>query len=371
MVSSSNSIHVAVLPGDGIGREVIEPCLAAFDVLAGRIGGFSLHYEMLEAGATVYAETGAALPDDVVKRAEVADVMVLGAMGLPHIRYPDGREIAPQIDLREIFELFAGVRPVKTFPGFPVPLSDPKARSVDFVLIRESTEGLFASRGKTDMTGDDEARETMVITRKASERLFDFAFAYTRSRCERLGTPGKLTCVDKANVFGSFAFFRKIFDERAEGFPGIATDHRYVDATALAMLRNPWDFDVLVTENMFGDILSDAGAALMGGMGMAPSADIGMKHALFQPCHGTAPDIIGTGRANPTAMFLSGAMMLDWLGERYNSDKLAEAGRLLDAAVRDAFAPGDLKPCEVGGDAGLTEIAGRVLDNLKGLGFRR
>jgi 3-isopropylmalate dehydrogenase len=134
---------------------------------------------------------------------------------------------------------------------------------------------------------------------------------------------------------------------------------------ALSLIRNPWNWDVMITENMFGDILSDAAAALMGGMGMAPSADIGDKHALFQPCHGTAPDIMGTGKANPTAMLLSGAMMLDWLGETHNDDALAEAGERLRQAVRAAFADGELVPCEVGGTAGLKQVTDRVLDALK------
>jgi 3-isopropylmalate dehydrogenase len=143
-----------------------------------------------------------------------------------------------------------------------------------------------------------------------------------------------VTCVDKANVFRSMAFFRKIFDERAGKFPKLRAAHHYIDATALDLVRRPWDFDVLVTENMFGDILSDLGAALIGGMGFAPSADIGDDHAVFQPCHGSAPDIAGTGKANPTAMFLSAAMMLDWLGRRHRHDAALTASRLLVAHRR-------------------------------------
>ena len=361
-MTTSNSIHVAVLPGDGIGREVMQPCLECLDVLAARSGGFSFTYETLEAGAGVFQESGVALPDDVVKRAGAADVMLLGAMGLPEIRYEDGREITPQIELREIFDLYAGVRPVETFPGSPVPLKDPRAAQLDFVLIRENTEGLFASRGACEMVGDEEARNTMVITRNGTERLSDFALKLT----ERRKAQGRVTCIDKANVFGSFAFMRKVFYERAAKFPDLVADHAYVDATSLALVRNPWVFDVMITENMFGDILSDQAAALMGGMGMAPSADIGDKHGLFQPCHGTAPDIMGTGKANPCAMLLSGAMMLDWLGETMNSPELTGAGETFRNAVRAAFADGNLLPCEVGGSAGLREVSDRVLEILKG-----
>ncbi len=159
----------------------------------------------------------------------------------------------------------------------------------------------------------------MVITRRGSERVHDFAFRLARRRKAR-GRPGRVTCVDKANVFRSMAFFRKIFDERARAFPDVEARHNYVDATALDLIRKPWDFDVLVTENMFGDILSDETAALVGGMGMAPSADVGDRHGLFQPCHGSAPDIAGQGKANPTATILSAAMMLDWLADRGHGD---------------------------------------------------
>ena len=362
-MTRDNELLVAVLPGDGIGREVMPVCLECLDMLQARVGGFALRYEELEAGADLYARSGSALPDETLKRIEAADAVLLGAMGLPHIRYPDGREIAPQIDLREIFELFAGVRPVKTFPGLPVPLADPRARSLDFVLIRESTEGLFAARGNTEMTNDSAARDTMVITRAASERLFDFAFTLARER-KRMGSPGTVTCVDKANVLGSFAYFRRIFEERAERYPDIEATASHVDAMALKLIRNPWDNDVLVTENMFGDILSDAAAALMGGMGVAPSADIGERHAVFQPCHGTAPDIAGTGKANPTAMVLSAAMMLDWLGDRFDEPAFRESAALLEGAVRRAFAPGDLQPYEMGGTSGLADITGRIKEGL-------
>ncbi len=361
---SMNSIKVAVLPGDGIGREVMEPCLVCLDKLASKSGSFSFSFETLEAGADVFRQTGTDLPDEVIKKAEAADVMLLGAMGLPEVRHADGREITPQIALREIFDLYAGVRPVETFPGSPVPLKDPRAGNLDFVLVRENTEGLFFSRQSPEFDGDIAARETLQITRHATERLADFGFRLAERRKANGRGEGRVTCVDKANVFASFAFMRKVFYERAAMFPDIKADHWYVDAMALSLIRNPWNWDVMVTENMFGDILSDAAAALMGGMGMAPSADIGDRHALFQPCHGTAPDIMGTGKANPCAMLLSGAMMLDWLGETTSSQDFTDAGERLRQAVRSAFAGGDLVPYEAGGTAGLQEVAERVIAGL-------
>jgi len=362
-MSIDNELRIAVLPGDGIGQEITSPCLDLLTDLAARLGSFSLKFESLPAGAGLYRETGTALPDATLRAAEKADAILLAAMGLPDVRYPDGREIAPQLDLRETFQLFAGVRPVRTFPGLPLPLADPRAASLDFVLIRESTEGLFAGRGKTLVDEDNSASDQLVITRAASERLFDFAFDLARRRKTR-GREGRVTCVDKANVLGAFAFFRGIFEERAKRHPDVLADSAYVDAVALNMIRSPWQFDVLVTENMFGDILSDAGAALMGGMGMAPSADIGESHAVFQPCHGTAPDIAGSGKANPTAMFLSAAMMLDWLAARYAAEACAEAANLLEDAVHAAYAAGDLRPYEMGGTSGLDEITAHVRAQL-------
>jgi 3-isopropylmalate dehydrogenase len=215
--------------------------------------------------------------------------------------------------------------------------------------------------GKGVVTHDD-ARETMVITRRTSERLFDFAFRLAARR-KAGGGKGVVHCVDKSNVFRAFAFFRQIFDEQAARHPDVGAEHIYIDACAAALVRRPWDFDVLVTENMFGDILSDLTAGLIGGMGMAPSADIGDRHAVFQPCHGTAPDIMGKGLANPAAMILSAAMMLDWLGERHDHPPAAEAARAIEQAVDDAFAHG-LKPCELGGTEGTTAIAKAVLTRL-------
>ncbi len=363
-MSVNSELHVAVMPGDGIGVEIMPPCVELLQRLARDLGGFSFRFENLEAGAAHYQRSGTALPEEALASAQAADAILFGAMGLPDIRYPDGREIAPQLDMREKFELFAGVRPVRTFPGLPIPLADPRGQNLDFVLIRESTEGLFSARGKTRLEDDRAAHDTMTITRGASERLFDFAFDLARRRKAR-GAPGRVTCVDKANVLGSFVFFREIFAERAARNPDIEADCAYVDATALNMIRRPWAFDVLVTENMFGDILSDAGAALMGGMGIAPSADIGLRHALFQPCHGSAPDIAGSGKANPTAMFLSAAMMLDWLGERHGLESCREAGALLERAVEAAFASGNLRPHEMGGASGLKEITAAVTEVLE------
>ncbi len=360
----TQSLNIAVFPGDGIGPEITAPCLELLQNAARRVGGFQLEMEALPAGAACYRDTGESLPKRSMEIAKKADAILLSAMGLPHIRYEDGTEISPQLDLRFELGLYAGVRPVRAIPGIPAVLAHPLARELDFVLIRESTEGLFASHGKGRIEANREARDTLVITREVSEKLFDFAFHLAVQRRAN-GNRGKVTCVDKANVFSSFAFFRSIFDERAKLFADIVADHAYVDAVALNMVRNPWIYDVLVTENMFGDILSDLGAGLIGGMGMAPSGDIGDEHAVFQPCHGSAPDIAGQGMANPTAMFLSAAMMMEWLGVRENEPRFTQTGQLIRSAVDAAFAKGDLLPTELGGSGGTKMISGAVLDQLR------
>ena len=360
---SSRQFRIAVFPGDGIGPEVMQPCVELLEALTERVGAFGLEFTFFEAGADLYLRTGEALPADAIRGAEAADAILLGAMGMPDVRYPDGTEVAPHLDFRDRFELYAGVRPIRLLAGVPTPLADPRAAHIDCVLIRESTEGLFVSRTMSRHEGPDVVLDTLRISRQITEGLFDFAFRLARER-RAAGGPGRVTCVDKANVLPSMAFFRRIFHETAARHPDITADCMYVDATALRLVRSPWEFDVLVTENMFGDILSDLGAGLIGGMGMAPSADVGNRHAVFQPCHGTAPDIAGRGVANPTAMFLSAAMMLQWLGDQHSVDACKLAARELTHAVERAFRGGTLLPNEFGGTADTRAIFNRVYEEL-------
>ncbi len=358
---ANDAFHIAVIGGDGIGPEVMAPALEILRRVEATTPGLTLRFSETPAGAGYYQEAGKSMPESTVKLCEEADAILLGACGMPHIRYPDGTEIAPQVELRFLFDLYAGVRPCRLLPGVASPIVGASEHGIDLVVIRESTEGLFASMGKGAVT-HDEARETMVITRKTSERLFDFSFRLAQKRKNR-GGKSLVHCVDKANIFRAFAFFRQIFNERAKLHPDITPAHIYIDASTVALVKRPWDFDVLVTENMFGDILSDLTAALVGGMGMAPSADIGDKHAVFQPCHGTAPDIMGQGKANPTAMILSAAMMLDWLADKHEHPPAADAAHRIEAAVDRVFAEG-IKPNEFGGPDGTHSIARAVMAAL-------
>src|ERR1700758_1241848 len=359
-MSANDAFHIAVLGGDGIGPEVMAPALEVLRKVESR-SGLKFRFTDAPAGANNYRETGKSMPESTVRLCDEADAILLGACGLPSVRYPDNTEIMPQVELRFHFDLYAGVRPARLIPGVPSPIVGADRRGIDLVVIRESTEGLFASMGKGVVT-DAEARETLVITRKTSQRLFDFSFRLARRRKAR-GRPGLLTCVDKANAFKAYAFFRGMFDECAARHPDVDTDRLYVDACSAMLVRRPWDFDVLVMENMFGDIISDLTAGLIGGMGMAPSADIGDTRAVFQPCHGTAPDIMGKGLANPTAMIFSAALMLDWLGDKHGHAGANAAAERIETAVDRAFAEG-LKPCEFGGRDGTAAIASAVLRAL-------
>ena len=362
---SKTVLKLAILPGDGIGAEITEPCVELVQAALQKAGEPKAKENWLEAGAGAYTKLGNALPPHTIEGCRNADAILLAAMGDPEVRYPDGTEIIPQIDLRFELDLYAGVRPVRSVPGIKGPLSDPRGDELDFVLIRESTEGLFASVGK-GTRDEDQATDTQVITRKGTARVCEFAFRLAQQRKSQ-GHSGEVTSVDKANVFKSMAFWRDVFDDASKGYEDITKRYGYVDAVAMEMVRRPWIYDVMVTENMYGDILSDLAAGLIGGLGMAPSADIGDKHAVFQPCHGSAPDIAGTGKANPTAMFLSGAMMLEWLAVDKGNENYRRAALILRSAVDDAFSDGKLVSTERGGNAGVAEISKAVETSLAAL----
>ncbi|MEO6786631.1 MAG: isocitrate/isopropylmalate family dehydrogenase, partial [Chthoniobacteraceae bacterium] len=269
-------------------------------------------------------------------------------------RWPDGKEMTPQIDLRERLDLYAGPRPIKLYHPNDTPLKDYTAGEIDFVIVRENTEGLFSARLSTTNSDATEARDILRLTRKGCERVIRFAFDLARKRRKHC------TLVDKANVLPTMVFMRRIFDEIAAEYPDVQTDRVYVDAMALFLVRRPEAFDVLVTENMFGDILSDLGGGLVGGMGMAPSGDIGDDCAVFQPSHGTAPDIAGKDIANPTATILSAAMMLDWLGH----EQTMRGAKIIEAAVQHVFDDPANRTPDMGGKMKTSELTDKIIAAL-------
>jgi 3-isopropylmalate dehydrogenase len=265
-----------------------------------------------------------------------------------------------------LLDLYAGMRPIKLYPGVPSPLALPAGQRIDYVIFRENTEGLFASLGGGSKVGEELAVDTLVITRRGTERIVRRAFEACRARDR--GAPAdrvrRVTCVDKANVFRSYAFFRQVFQETAREFPDVRTDFAYVDAMTMYAIQTPWRYDVIVLENMFGDILSDLGAATVGGLGMAPSGDIGDRYALFQPSHGSAPDIAGRGVANPMAAILSAAMMCRWLGRQHGDPVVARAAERIDAAVGRALTDPRARTRDIGGAASTREAADAVIRAL-------
>jgi 3-isopropylmalate dehydrogenase len=218
--------------------------------------------------------------------------------------------------------LYVNLRPIKLYPNVPSALANRRAGEIDWVMIRENTEGLYASRGNGVVaTTGQAATDTLMITRLGTERIVRYAFEEARRRNGKK----RVMCVDKSNVLRSFAFFRKIFSEVAQNYPDIEPDTMYVDAAAQALVLEPDRFDVIVTENLFGDILSDLGGATVGGIGVCAGANIGDKYAYFEPIHGSAPSLAGTGRANPLAAILAGGLMLNYLGRRSAAFKIEQA----------------------------------------------
>lgn len=359
--------RIALLPGDGIGPEVMNATAHVIEHVVEVVSGLSVELTSHEAGAALYRRTGCALPEEVLNDCLSADAVLLAAIGLPDVRKPDGTEVQPEMmmGLRRALDVYAAVRPVKLYPGVPSPLKN-SAAGIDFIILRENLEGLFASFGGGCVLNDQVATDTVVITREGTRRVAEFAFKLAARRNGRpLDGRKTVTCVDKANVFRSFAFFRKVFHEVAAGYPDIVADAQYVDAMSLYMVQNPAAFDVLVMENQFGDILSDLGAALVGGLGLAPSAEIGDKHALFQPSHGSAPQIAGKNVANPLATILSAAMMFDWLGETRDDPKAAEAGQRIESAVAGVLADARTATPDLGGSSTTTEVSRCVAQRLR------
>ncbi len=331
--SKENKYQIAVIPGDGIGAEVMEATISVLDEL-----NLDFDYVYGEAGDECNEKHGTPLPKETLDIVRDSDACLFGAAG----------ETAADVivKIRQEMKMFANLRPVKTYPN-----TNALFENIDFMIVRENTEGLYIADQEEET--DEGAIAKRIITRKAEERIIDYAFQYAKDNNKT-----KVTAVHKANVLKkSDGLFKEIFYEVAKNYPDIDTEDFYVDATAMYLVTQPQEFQVIVTTNLFGDILSDEGAGLVGGLGLIPSANIGLDGALFEPVHGSAPDIAGQKKANPIAMMLSAIMMLRYLGENEAADKF-------DKAILKVLSEGKTLTGDLGGSATTMEVADAIKEEL-------
>jgi tartrate dehydrogenase/decarboxylase / D-malate dehydrogenase len=348
--------RIASIPGDGIGHEVVAEGVRVVAAAARRFG-FGCAFEALPWGSQHYLERGRMMPDDALTRLGAFDAIYLGAVGHPKV--PDHTTLnGLLLPIRRAFEQYANVRPTVLFPGVATPLAE-KEKPIDIVLVRENTEGEYAQVGGIvhGGTGAEVAVQTAVFTRLGTERIIRFAFELAQAEGRR-----SVTSITKSNAQGhSMTFWDRVFREVAAQFPKIETASILVDAAAMELIRRPWSFDVIVASNLFGDICSEITATVTGGLGLAPSANLDptRRHpSMFEPVHGSAPDIAGRGIANPVGAILSASLMLAWLGE-------ASAAEAIRAAVRQVLGPGGLRTRDIGGQASTVELGEAVARALE------
>jgi 3-isopropylmalate dehydrogenase len=314
---------IAVIPGDGTGPEVIREGVKVLNAVAEK-EDFKLDYKYFNFGGEHYLKTGETLPDNAVKELKRHDAIYLGAIGHPDVK-PGILEKGVLLRLRFELDQYINLRPVKLYPKVDCPLKDKGPKDIDFVVIRENTEGLYAGAGGVLKKGtpDEVAVQESINTRKGVERCIRFAFDYTRKRNKRK----KLTLCGKTNVL-TFAFdlWERTFYHVAKGYPDIQTDYVHVDACCMWMVKNPEWFDVIVTDNMFGDIITDLGAMIQGGMGVAAGGNINPRSvSMFEPIGGSAPKYTGKNVINPTACILAGEMLLRYLNENKAAARVENA----------------------------------------------
>ncbi|RBP65068.1 3-isopropylmalate dehydrogenase [Brevibacterium sanguinis] len=350
-----SSYDIVVIPGDGIGPEVIDASVSVLRACEERFG-LTFTFDFKDFSADLYRRTGRRITTEDMDEIGRSDAVLFGAMGLPDVRSPEGLELGAQVEMRAHYGLFASLRPVRLFPGVDYPV---KAEHIDMLVIRETSEGMFAGLADAHEPSDETASDRMTITRATCEKLFDVAFSQARERRKR-GTPGHVTLLHKSNALRSNVLMEGVFDEVAAKNPDIGSAKHYVDVGAMFMVTDPERYDVVVSENIFGDILSEIAAGLVGGLGLAPSADVSLTHGVFQPSHGSAPDIAGQGIANPTAMILSAAMMLEWLGGQHGDARCTEAAGAIRTAVESTLKAGR-RTRDLGGTASTQDMVEAII----------
>lgn len=376
--------YICVIPGDGCGREVTRESLKILDILRDR---GSIYYEIFEAGAEYYEQHGSSWEEGTMEGARESDAILFGAVGKEGVVKPDGTRPAGEVvfGLRSGLDLYANVRPVRLFQGVEHSISGTrrlvwKPEDVDLVIVRELTEGLYVRIGGEFRKGEI-AVDNRIITETGSWRVIEFAAnlaldrsGKVRKKANKMGGEGEggedekrrfnVTCVDKSNVLKGDRLFRRVFDEVMEQpwYSELVAGKVYVDAMAMYLVMNPEHYDVLVAPNLYGDILSDLASVLAGGIGMAPSGSFGYRNALFEPIHGSAPDIAGQGVVNPSASLLSTSMMLDYLADKSSPTAAAELrlfSESLEDAVKHVIASG-IRTQDLGGTASTGDFGDAV-----------
>jgi len=334
---------VALIPGDGIGPELTETTMIVMDAIQKKLS-LSLEFVKLEAGDACLEKRGVALPEETVNAIRNSHVCLKGPVG----------ETAADVivRLRMMFDLYANIRPIKSYPGVPCLRND-----IDLVFVRENTEGLYKG---FEFTFDDTAIGMRVITRRGCERIARKAFELAIRRNKKR----KVTAVHKSNVMKkTCGLFAQVCREIAKEYPNVIFNEQYVDAAAMRLIKEPQNYDVIVTTNMFGDILSDEAAQLVGGLGMAPGGNIGDDFAIFEPVHGSAPTRVGKHTANPCSMILASKMMLEWLGERYNDASCLKAAEAIESGVAHALREGLTIP-DFGGKLKTLEMGEAIAQKI-------
>jgi isocitrate/isopropylmalate dehydrogenase len=371
--------QLVALPGDGIGAEVLDEARALVDLVAPAIG-VAFEIEEIPCGGKYFLDHGQTLdwPAGSRDKCRAADAILLGAVGWSGadgspVMMPDGKMAGwnAVIGNRVELDLYANVRPVRCLPGIRHSISGEfkqvwRPDKVDMVIIRENTEGLYSGEGSRD---HDRATDLRVITRRASERVITKAFELSRERGR--GAPGdgkkRVTCIAKHNVLQGCRLFLEVYREIAKGYPDVEQDVSIVDAFTMQVLTQPERFDVCVTTNMFGDIVTDLASVLQGGMGMAVGCNVGDDHAMFEPIHGSAPPLAGKDKANPMAMLLATGEALAWLGHRFSDERLLRGAKSIEQGVASVVEKREYVPADLGGSAPRSKVAQAIRDAVAAL----
>jgi tartrate dehydrogenase/decarboxylase/D-malate dehydrogenase len=333
--------------------------LKALEEVSKVSGELSFKYDRFDWGCEYYLKNGRMMPEDGIEKLEKYDAILLGAVGYPTV--PDHislRELL--LEIRQRFNQYVNLRPIKLLPNVYSPIKEKEPKDIDIIFIRENVEGEYAGIGGIQKEGskDEIALQTSVFTRKNTEKLLDYAFKLAEKRNKFK----KLTSVTKSNALNySMVFWDKIFQEKTKKYPNITTESFHVDATAMYMIQNPERFDVIVSSNLFGDILTDLGAAIQGGLGFAAGANINPEKeypSMFEPVHGSAPDLKGKGLANPIAMIWTVKLMLDFLGHE-------KQGSIVMKAIEKTLKKKDVLTPDLGGKGNTSSVGNEICKNIR------